>query len=405
MGHASPLTTPPTTPLSIKQCLAWSKDNGNPRVDRGICHPNNAARVSAFFDPHVKHHHPNPVVELASLLRGRRLLLLGDSITRQFAQALWCEANRTLDGGLQRVTIEVPIPRLLKECRRIERHHRNLSKAFNSLSPDGRAELRRVNFAMEHVAWPCHRFGAHYIFDDGTVKIGGWRAVATNFTWFPGIGPQANLFTTPDVEQIAKEPLSVWPTRLQLAVQNDLADVIVLGFGLHYAFEGTFRGALKEAFQQLHTFTHGRRSQRLGVFREISAQHFTSVDGTYEAAKATDLSLVLATNASRALAQPCSQQLEAKSTWRNRVLKAAYEAARRRHGWQAEAIQLQPFERITRARWDYHLSRAKIMGGINRRGTGRAWKYDCTHFCYSPPFWQAALHGLSTTLRAGFRVR
>ena len=63
------------------------------------------------------------------------------------------------------------------------------------------------------------------------------------------------------------------------------------------------------------------------------------------------------------------------------------------HGWGS--VGRQPFEEITKERWDYHLSVRMIPDGHG----GQKIFSDCTHFCYSPSFWELALHDLCAQAR------
>ena len=58
------------------------------------------------------------------------------------------------------------------------------------------------------------------------------------------------------------------------------------------------------------------------------------------------------------------------------------------------AVSIQPFENLTAAMWDYHTH------PVWRNGR---WSSDCTHFCYSPRFWDRSFHDLYHALERGFR--
>ena len=82
----------------------------------------------------------------------------------------------------------------------------------------------------------------------------------------------------------------------------------------------------------------------------------------------------------------CHRQNSSSSHgWRNTVLSEVQQQLRLQH------VHVQPFEDITRERWDYHAS-AVWNGKLQR------WASDCTHLCYSPSFWELSFHDLYTTI-------
>ena len=79
---------------------------------------------------------------------------------------------------------------------------------------------------------------------------------------------------------------------------------------------------------------------------------------------------------------------KAASGWRNEQLHALRREMDLRH------VHIQPFEALTAERWDYHSS-TKWMAAK------RQWVSDCTHFCYSPSFWDLSFHELYESLAQG----
>lgn len=133
---------------------------------------------------------------------------------------------------------------------------------------------------------------------------------------------------------------------------------------------------------------------KAAVFRETSAQHFKATTGDYHDAVRKDPSLVLAP-APQPQQQPpqqwtgpsmCQRIAETEPpNWRNEALGNLFRRHRYRH------VTLQPFEALTRPRWDFHSS--------TKLGGDGEWRSDCTHFCYSPCFWEESFEDLASALR------
>ena len=131
----------------------------------------------------------------------------------------------------------------------------------------------------------------------------------------------------------------------------------------------------------------------MAVFRETSAQHFGVPSGDYDDAVAKDGRLVLAKRTGSAAVSKtdrhwvgpsmCQQQAAHARSWRNVML---HDLLARHHFGH---VRVQPFEGLTRERWDYHAS-TKWSGG--------KWVSDCTHLCYSQSFWDLSFHELYMTL-------
>ena len=69
-----------------------------------------------------------------------------------------------------------------------------------------------------------------------------------------------------------------WPSRMELATSYDVADVVVMSFGLHYHADSSksgFEPAVREAPRQLDAFARASPG-RLAVFREVSIQQCVS---------------------------------------------------------------------------------------------------------------------------------
>eukprot|EP00965_Chrysotila_dentata_P215500 6188809-Pleurochrysis_carterae.AAC.4 len=137
---------------------------------------------------------------------------------------------------------------------------------------------------------------------------------------------------------------------------------------------------LRAALAQLGAWRAGGAG-RLALWRETSAQHFAG--GAYSAGAARPPP-----------GTPCAcvrAPSDASGSSDLNVVSARLE----REIAPAHGVALVPFSNLTRARHDMH--RAHFCSYHGQRRVGICC--DCTHFCYSPLFWDAAFGGLLLALR------
>lgn len=265
--------------------------------------------------------------------------------------------------------------------------------------------------------------------DDLLVGVVGWRLPALNFTWFPPYG-DLNQFNRPcptcharahaamasQPPRTSRMPCQVsdfcedqpLPSQIDLATVPGIdADVLVFNFGLHYHDPHAYRRAVRAALRALDDFA--ARPGRAAVFRETSAQHFPVASGDYDEAIRRDPMLV---RSSANLTDEDMQTVKVRQrwsgpsmcqalmgqhanatnvqhrSWRNGVLHDLYRELAPRH------VHLQAFEDLTAERWDYHAS-------TKWSESYRMWISDCTHFCFSPRFWDLSFHSLYKALIGG----
>ena len=154
-------------------------------------------------------------------------------------------------------------------------------------------------------------------------------------------------------------------------------DAIVFNSGLHSA-RGGYGAALKHWLPMLQHF--GARDGKLAIFRETSAQHFESVTGAYED---RNLSVKRCSSSpageefghplNRMLWQAVRPSIPARSSQDSVVADTA-------PGYPA--IYISRFGLVTQDRFDTHIT-------TNSKGA-----LDCTHFCWSPIFWQGVFSSL-----------
>lgn len=339
------------------------------------------------------------ILTLAHLLRGKRLLFIGDSMTNQITQALLCAARRNLPGGVEPRDAVADLSHVVPECDRLEAQHQHAS--MGQRSPARMQERRASAFALAHLGWMCSQGDVRrprLLDRRGRLRLDGFHAPAFNLTWYPIVGRQMNFVATPSLVSWTGENVSRWPSRLELVSEQDLADVVVFGVGLHYRSKPSLSDGLRVALRQLQGFAR-RRHGRAAIIRQISAQHFNSDGGSYLTAKAQSDSLVKLVNGSTPTTEPCKPLGGDSSSWYNTVMRRALDET---VGEVAHAllVRLQPFEELTKPRWDFHIG-TKTSDTV-RRGV-REVVFDCTHFCYSPSFWDASLYQLYTTLSGALR--
>ena len=363
-------------------------------------------------DPHcaVKSRTGAGIISLLRSLRGRRLVFIGDSISGQVANALECAIRRDDSAGeILPATRVAEAPELASACGRVweavqqgelqqKEFEDSMCRALGAGTFASRARLQNATFLTLHgnhvprynVTF-FRKFGDVYQFAR-PLRRGGKRAGGSR-----GASAQSPL-----------DELLRLPNHVELVRTLDLADAIVLNFGLHYGDSDAYRMGMRQALEELEVF--GREAGKAAVFRETSSQHFPAPSGDYHDAIRRDPSLVLAAapttttpraRSAGARARTSQQQTlewtgpsmcariapDAPQHWRNRVITELLRDGRYTH------VQLQPFEEMSRSRWDYHASTKHVVGG--------GWKSDCTHWCYSPCFWAEVLHGMQQALKAG----
>ena len=308
--------------------------------------------------------------------------------------------------------------------------------------------------AWAHLAWPCWALSPplpHSRRQAGkpaAISLRGFVVPAFNLSVLPLLGSQMDRWPSDALRQRARVPADPhWPSRIEFADRHDLADAIVLNLGLHYPggnqaaasaatstaaptatfaapAAGTEEGrttqrdlfaesrrlrleygsAMEAAFRELETFAARRPFWRRAVVRETSAQHFSSrEEGSYESASVSARSMDHASCQTAAAenplcTQPCrphahtnaSHASAPRRSWRNRIIHELAAQSRQRADGRWAAPQVQAFEALTAARWDYHVASKTAFDAKTSRHI-----FDCTHFCYSPSFWQQSMNDLA----------
>lgn len=293
-------------------------------------------------------------------------------------------------------TIVADAPELAQQCRKAwAASQRGLIKSSVFEDSNCRA-LGPGTFA--HVA---REMNASYM------TIGGVHVPKFNFTFIRRFG-DVYFYRRP--LEPTDSPEYRLPSHVELVQRHDLADVIVLNFGLHAGNASHYRMLMTHALRDLERF--GRQPGKVAVYRETSSQHFPAPSGDYHEAIRRNPLVVQAKPPASAKAaghakaagrakslgrkevqEPtwagpsmCRQiEKEAPQHWRNAVLSQLLSDRPHPH------VHFQPFEALTRPRWDFH-SVAKWANG--------GWKSDCTHWCWSPCFWELSFHDLFQVLSA-----
>eukprot|EP00899_Mesostigma_viride_P006918 jgi/Mesvir1/16227/Mv08481-RA.1 len=161
-----------------------------------------------------------------------------------------------------------------------------------------------------------------------------------------------------------------------------LADVAVMGVGLHYggiSYHEKFRVDAKRAFEVLSDFA--QMPGKAAFVQEVSAQHF-EITGTYHA-ELHRYELGNGTNHCQCQALTGSPvdiitQLDSWTTEQNAILGELAMLFSSVHIW--------PFYDLTQPRFDVHVGKFCQFGKARKIVRPCC---DCTHFCYSPVFWDA----------------
>ena len=209
----------------------------------------------------------------------------------------------------------------------------------------------------------------------------------------PDVVAEASPGTCDTVDFCKAHPL---PSQISTLEQFDLADVIVANLGLHVHTHEQMGAVLRDAFHELDAFASARPGRAV-LFREVSNQHFASETGDYDDAVMKDPRLVRHNTteentqefaASRWMGPSmCKPHSDTLAGYRNQQIHRLYSE----RNWR---MALMPFDALTRERWDYHQS-TRWFPKLGARGM---FVSDCTHYCFSPRFWELVTHDLYVSL-------
>ena len=161
-------------------------------------------------------------------------------------------------------------------------------------------------------------------------------------------------------------------------------DVAVLNFGLHYHTVPSFRAMLESALGSLSAWQHESPRTRVALWREGSAQHFRR--GSYRRGD----------EKRQGSGQPCTCTALSETNAEKATLNLNVEAWRLENALVPSAgVGLVPFFNLTAPRHDMH--RRHFCAFAEQKTPGRCC--DCTHFCYTPLFWDAVFGGLYRATR------
>lgn len=160
-------------------------------------------------------------------------------------------------------------------------------------------------------------------------------------------------------------------------------DVAALNFGLHYNDDKKFEPMLRDALTTLSAWRMGSPHSRVALWREGSAQHFKGTGSYTRGAEKT-----------AAHGAPCEcAPLGTDVPYGNNLNVLGWRHERRLapvHG-----VGLIPFFNLTAPRHNMH--RRHYCAFDRQTKPGRCC--DCTHFCFTPLFWDAVFGGMHRAAR------
>ena len=416
--------------LSPELCRGPKGDRGGGKLDPGMCRsyvatmpPDRHARQErAALGPLYT------ISDVARLLSGKRLALLGDSVMDQMFSAFVCALQST-GMRVEQVRRLVTVPELAAKCQGLWiATARGLNAtAFSPGRRPGQQQLNGCNCRVkESDSWmysPCALLSAtsptsirgeaslaSLAANRSSFLMEGWHVPSSNFTLHTllPMGRFASTEACVVCERRCRTHFSRWnfeadhceshghiPSTVSLLHSADAADVILLNFGHHYhnasydRWGTNYHRALRAALEELSIFA--QKGGRAVAFRETSWQHFGMGQGDFDELALDHTRYVKQSGAwsGPSLCTPAPEG--AQHTWKNLALRAIM---RENPKW-AKQVTIMPFEARTRLRWDMHgATRVRREGGRLQHVTA-----DCTHFCYSPRFWDLVFHDLYETLR------
>ena len=233
------------------------------------------ARLDAW-PPHQRRY---SAVDVARLLRGKRISFIGDSLTGQVSNAFECSLRRA-GQRLERADVMLTVPPLREACRELWDAVLLGKGGDNSSSSCG----CRVS---ELVSWQdssCRMLGrggaaAARARDAASFQVQGMQALQYNLTWFQRFGDVyqyvracpvcrpmpvsagagasrrlSRVSTGRQCDQVDFCAARRLPSHVEMVRLTDLADVIVLNFGLWYHDRAAYEEAATAALRDLDSF-------------------------------------------------------------------------------------------------------------------------------------------------------
>jgi len=159
----------------------------------------------------------------------------------------------------------------------------------------------------------------------------------------------------------------------QVDIILESVDVALLNFGLHYNKAPAIRSMLESVMASLGRWQRARPQHRLALWREASAQHFPG--GSYALG-----------NDKPPPGTPC-QCFALPQEGDSVVSGNLNQVARKLEGRisRTYGVRVVPFFSLSAPRYDMH--RRHICSYFRQKTVGICC--DCTHFCYTPLFWDA----------------
>ena len=202
------------------------------------------------------------------------------------------------------------------------------------------------------------------------------------------IGMQLRALRLPNGARLVCSAVGVFEREKIAAVLTRLnPHVAVVNYGLHYHTTANFGHMLDQLFGELSVWK-ARAAGRVPLFRELSAQHFKGGAWTPGAHKPPPGVPCQCEPLNRRGALAASERTLHNQNVEFNAAAAAAAAAK--------DIGLVPFFNLTAPRHNMH--RRHFCSFSNQVRVGSCC--DCTHFCYTPLFWDHFFAGLGESIRA-----
>ena len=175
--------------------------------------------------------------------------------------------------------------------------------------------------------------------------------------------------------------------KIEAVLERADVSVAVINYGLHYHTARNFRAMLSELFGLMSTWAAAGQG-RVPLFRELSAQHFKG--GAWKPGadrpppgSPCECEALNARNAADSNEKTASNQ----NVEFNGLVAAAASSA---------GVGVVPFFNLTVPRHNMH--RRHFCSFSNQKRVGRCC--DCTHFCYTPLFWDVFFADMGAAIQA-----
>jgi len=228
--------------------------------------------------------------------------------------------------------------------------------------------------------------------DTGHPRVGALRRASRALNESAGWHPINDLYYIPEADALVGWKGWGRPNAYDTACMMQLADVLVVNYGLHYGTLNDYERDMRQLFASLSAFN--AQPGKMAVFRETSSQAFFGTSAYVKDAHKTTSNCA-----------PIAEEVAHNNhVWSQNVL--VHQMA------LAADVPVLPFYNLTVPRWNMRLERlcqvpammneSDPEAACNHGACTSACDVDCSHLCATPTLWARLTSDLSAVLAVKF---